>query len=189
MSLGRGGWPTPPLCPLFWAPLALSWQESGVPHRCMLTAGICSSLDGWMGKLRPWSMGQDGCGLSQVGAALNKGPSPELGARAPCCSPGSALTSQGGWDTLEGPCSPHNCEVYESRECKFWKRLVFESWDFDGCRCLFPWKRGSEPENEPVSSALGAPDSWGRGLLPRLLPWWPQRMARKEVWNSGPPGT
>lgn len=39
---------------------------------------------------------------------------------------------------------------------------MFESWDFDGCRCLFPWKRGSELEAEPVSTDLGAPDSWGR---------------------------
>lgn len=33
---------------------------------------------------------------------------------------------------------------------------MFESWDLDGCRCLFPWKRASESEAEPVSSALGA---------------------------------
>ena len=66
---------------------------------------------------------------------------------------------------------------------------MFESWDFDGCRCLFPWKQGSESENEPVSSALGAPDSWGRGLLPRLLPRWPLRVAREDVLNTGTPGT
>lgn len=38
---------------------------------------------------------------------------------------------------------------------------MFESWDFDNCRGLFPWKRESETEKEPVSSALGAPDSEG----------------------------
>lgn len=156
--------------PIVLGTLALIWQESGVPNMCVLTPGTFSSLDGWIGKLRLWSMGQDGCELFRVGAALDKGWSTERGARARCSSPGSALTSQGGWDALEGPCSPHNCEVYESRERKFWKGLVFESWDFDGCRFLFPWKRGSELENEPVSSALGAPDSWGRGHSPTSSP-------------------
>lgn len=33
---------------------------------------------------------------------------------------------------------------------------MFESGDFDNCLCLFPWKRESEAEKEPVSSALGA---------------------------------
>lgn len=40
-----------------------------------------------------------------------------------------------------------------------------------------------------MSSALGAPDSWGRGLLPRLLPRWPLRVAREDVLNTGTPGT
>lgn len=50
--------------------------------------------------------------------------------------------------------------VYGTGE-EVWKRPMFQGWDFDNCRCLFPWKRESEPEKEPVSSALGAPDSEG----------------------------
>lgn len=46
---------------------------------------------------------------------------------------------------------------------------MLKSWDFDNCRCLFPWKRESEAEKEPVGSALGASDSEGRGRTPQ---WW-----------------
>lgn len=61
--------------------------------------------------------------------------------------------------------SPGNHGVYNSCESKFWKRPRFESGDFHSCLCLFPWKRGSEPETEPLSSSLGAPVSWERALL------------------------
>lgn len=65
---------------------------------------------------------------------------------------------------------------------------MFESWDFDSRRCLFPWKRQSEAERKPVSSALGASDSEGErvdctllsgGLSPRPSLLW----ASREGWN------
>lgn len=67
-----------------------------MPDGCRLTSDTFSSLDGRVGELRPWLMGQDGCGGSRVGAAPDEGRITDPGAGALCSSLDFAFPAQGG---------------------------------------------------------------------------------------------
>lgn len=102
------GLTTPTPVPIVLDSPALSWPDPEVPDRCGLTSSTFSSLERRVDKLRPWLMGQNGCGSSGVGAAPDEEPSAQLGARALCSSLDSALTAQGwvGWTLCKAPAAP-----------------------------------------------------------------------------------